>query len=46
MGPMLYEQFLEECVEDVHVALVHYGINGLMTEFERWLEREGRLKED
>ena len=38
MGELLYKKWLEEEVLDLQEAILHHGIEGLLGEFERWLE--------
>ena len=45
MGDFLYRRWLEEEVVDLQKAILYGGINGLLFEFERWLEEKGYLKE-
>ena len=45
MGEILYQKFLDEQVENLQEVLLHHGINGILYEFEMWLDRNGRLKD-
>lgn len=47
MDDYLYKRFLELLKEhgDPATLLLHYGINGLLQEFEDWLQSEGLLVE-
>jgi len=43
MGQKLYQQWLEEEVEDPARVIWETGINGLLSEFETWLEDKGHI---
>ena len=43
MGESLMMKFLDEHVTDLSAVLVSVGANGLLGEFERWLQYNGYL---
>ena len=44
MGEYLFTQFVEERIEDIHLALVVDGIYGILRAFEDWLQERELLK--
>jgi len=46
MGESLYKKFLDECITDLNLFILRNGVNGLLFEFERWLEDNNLLKEE
>ena len=45
MGESLYQKWLEEEIIDLQKLILYHGINGLLDEFERWLEEKKYLVE-
>jgi hypothetical protein len=45
MGEDLFNKWLEEEVEDIHTALLMYGIVGILENFENWLKCNNYIKE-
>jgi hypothetical protein len=46
MGELLYFRFMEECIEDLQTAMIHNGVEGILSEFERWLAEKGYTKSE
>ena len=46
MGELLFQKWMEEEIENIQVALIMDGVNGLLHAFEFWLGRNGYLKEE
>jgi len=43
---MLYKRFLEDEVADLELAILMYGIDGLLLQFEIWLDNNNLLTSD
>ena len=43
MGEYLYRTWMDQDVADLQAAILHYGIDGVLQEFEGWLERHRLL---
>jgi len=39
MGEVLFKKWIEEEDIDLQIAFIHYGIEGILGEFELWLDR-------
>ncbi len=46
MGDSLFQDWLDEEIEDIQVVLITIGINGILAEFELWLLRKGHIKKE
>ena len=46
MGEYLYQKYLEERVDDLQIVILHHGIEGLLSDFEDWLDVNRYLKKD
>ena len=48
MGELLYKKFLEELEEkgDLKILLMYRGVEGLLSEFEEWLDDNGYVKRE
>ena len=46
MGNNLFDKWLEEEVVDVNLALLLYGVVGMLSEFESWLRQNNYLIEE
>ena len=46
MGELLFKKWLEECVVDLRIVLVSIGVEGLLHEFELWLDQNGYLNHE
>jgi len=46
MGNNLFDKWLEEEVVDVNLALLLYGVVGMLSEFESWLRLNNYLNEE
>jgi len=46
MGELLFKKWLEEEVIDLQIAFIHYGIEGILGEFELWLDRNGHIAQE
>ena len=44
MGEILWMKFMDECVENLQEVLLTVGVNGLLCEYDRWMESEGYIK--
>ncbi|MHA1280619.1 MAG: hypothetical protein ACTSQ8_25970 [Candidatus Helarchaeota archaeon] len=43
MGELLYKRWLDEEVLNLQEAILHHGIEGLLHEFELWLDRNNLI---
>ena len=43
MGELLWMNFLEEQIDDLQAVILTIGINGLLQQFEYWLEDNGHI---
>ena len=43
MGEWLFDKWLDEEVKDIQLALLLYGIRGLLQEYELWLGRNKHI---
>jgi len=46
MGPSLFGTFLDQRVENIQECLVTVGVNGILHEFECWLDGNNLLHPD
>lgn len=48
MGELLYKKFLEELEEkgDLKILLMYRGVEGLLADFEEWLQDNGYVKRE
>jgi len=46
MGELLYKKWLDEEVLSLQELILHHGIEGLLGEFERWLEENKYLVDE
>jgi len=44
MGEILWMKFVDECVENLQEVLLTVGVNGLLAEYDRWMEAEGYIE--
>jgi hypothetical protein len=44
MGEILWMKFVDECVENMQEVLMTVGVNGLLAEYDRWMEAELYIK--
>lgn len=46
MGEFLFQKWLEECVSDLQMLILHHGVEGALMGFEQWLVTNGCLKNE
>jgi hypothetical protein len=45
MGEVLWRKFVDECIENMQEVLITVGVNGLLSEYDQWLESNGYIKQ-
>lgn len=46
MGEILWMRFVDEQIDNLQEVLLTVGINGLLSEYDAWLEAEGYIMVD